>query len=85
MNATIWHNPHCSKSRAALRLLREAGADVTVVEYRKTPPSVAELRPLYARAGLTPREGLRAGEPGAAHLAGVDDAAPLKRWWSTRR
>ena len=34
MRATIWHNPRCSKSRAALAILEEApGVDVEVVEY----------------------------------------------------
>ena len=32
MKATIYHNPRCSKSREALALLNDAGAEVTVVE-----------------------------------------------------
>ncbi len=59
MTATIWHNPRCSKSRQALALLTEAGVDVTIVEYLKTPPTRDELRRLYARAELAPREALR--------------------------
>ena len=78
MNATIWHNPRCSKSREALALLHAVGAQVTVIEYLKTPPTVAELRRLYARAGMTPRDGLRGSEPGAAHLANADDATLLE-------
>lgn len=70
MKATIYHNPRCSKSREALAILTDAGADVTVVEYLKHPPSVATLRDLYARAGMTPREGLRAD----ARVAGDDEA-----------
>lgn len=62
MKATIWHNPECGTSRKTLEILREAGADITVVEYLKTPPSKEELKRLYARAGLTPSEGLRAKE-----------------------
>lgn len=71
MKATIWHNPRCSKSREALALLHAAGADVTIVEYLKAPPSRAELARLYARAGLAPRHGLRRDAPKAA----TDDAA----------
>jgi arsenate reductase (glutaredoxin) len=41
---------------------------VTVNEYLKTPPSRAELQRLYARAGISPRDGLRAKEPLAAEL-----------------
>ncbi len=63
MKATIWHHPRCSKSRAALALLHAAGADVTVIDYMKTPPGIGELARLYARAGLTPRQGLRGDAP----------------------
>lgn len=78
MNATIWHNPRCSKSREALRLLEEAGAAITVVEYLKTPPTVGELRRLYARAGMSVRDGLRTAEPDAKHLADADEARILE-------
>ena len=73
MKATIYHNPRCSKSREALALLQDAGADVTVIEYLKTPPSRAELARLYARAGMTPREGLRTAEDGAKALKAASD------------
>ncbi len=68
MKATIHHNPMCGTSRKTLDILRESGADVTVNEYLKTPPSRAELKRLYERAGITPREGLRAKEPLAEEL-----------------
>lgn len=68
MNATILHNPACGTSRKALALLYEAGADVTVIEYLKTPPTRAELQRLYASAGMSPRDGLRAKEPLATEL-----------------
>lgn len=59
MRATIWHNPKCSKSRAALALLADRGYDITVVEYLKAPPSRETLARLYAAAGMHPAEGLR--------------------------
>lgn len=68
MKATIWHNPKCSTSRKTLDLLKEAGAEVTVIEYLKTPPSRTELKRLYDRAGMTAREGLRTKEPSAKEL-----------------
>lgn len=68
MKATIYHNPNCGTSRKTLEILRESGADVTVVEYLKTPPSRDELRRLYDRAGIRPSEGLRAKEPLAQDL-----------------
>lgn len=62
MKATIYHNPFCGTSRKTLEILQSCGADVTVIEYLKSPPSKAELKRLYDRAGMAPREGLRAKE-----------------------
>ena len=55
MNATILHNPRCSKSRATLAPLHEAGATVTVVDYPADPPPVAELSRPLARLAV-PRQ-----------------------------
>ena len=69
MRAAIWHNPSCGTSRKTLEILRETpGIEVEVIEYMKTPPTRAKLSALYARAGITPREGLRAKEALAAEL-----------------
>jgi arsenate reductase len=68
MKATIYHNPACGTSRKTLDILKEAGAELKVVEYLKTPPSREELRRLYDRAGIKPSEGLRAKEPLAQDL-----------------
>lgn len=73
VKATIWHNPRCGTSRKTLALLEEAGADVTIIDYLKTPPTADTLARLYAVAGLSPRDGLRMKEAGAD---GLDDAAP---------
>ncbi|HYC94834.1 MAG TPA: glutaredoxin domain-containing protein, partial [Sphingomicrobium sp.] len=62
MKATIYHNPKCGTSRKTLEILNDAGADVTVIEYLKSPPGREELKRLYRRAGISPREGLRARE-----------------------
>ncbi len=74
MKATIWHNPKCGTSRKTLEILHSEGADVTVIEYLKQPPSRDELKRLYDRAGLSPREGLRAKEPLAGDLDLVEGA-----------
>ena len=68
MNVTIFHNPACGTSRKTLDILREKGDEPRVVEYLKTPPRRDELKRLYERAGISPREGLRAKEPLAAEL-----------------
>lgn len=68
MKATIYHNPMCGTSRKTLEILRDSGADVWIHEYLKQPPTRAELKRLYAKAGLSPRDGLRAKEPLAQEL-----------------
>ena len=68
MKATIYHNPMCGTSRKTLDILTQSGADVSIYEYMKAPPSREELARLYERAGLTPRQGLRAKEPLAEEL-----------------
>ena len=73
MKAIIYHNPNCGTSRKTLEILREAGADVTVIEYMKAPPSRDELKRIYEKAGIGPREGLRAKEQIAADLGLTSD------------
>ena len=68
MKATIYHNPMCGTSRKTLEILRDSGCDVWIQEYLKNPPSRDELKALYDRAGISPREGLRAKEPLASEL-----------------
>jgi arsenate reductase len=68
MNVTIYHNSLCGTSRKTLEILRESGAEPTVVEYLKAPPSRAELKRLYDRAGISPRDALRSKEPIAKEL-----------------
>ncbi len=68
MNVTIYHNPLCGTSRKTLEIIRETGSEPNVVEYLKAPPTRDELRQIYERAGISPREGLRAKEPIAAEL-----------------
>jgi len=68
MKATIYHNPMCGTSRKTLEILRDSGIDVWVREYLKQPPTRDELENLYKRAGISPRQGLRAKEPLASEL-----------------
>lgn len=62
MRITLYHNPRCSKSRAALALLREHGIEPEIVEYLKAPPDRDALRRLAEYTGLRPRELLRSKE-----------------------
>ena len=68
MNVTIYHNPLCGTSRKTLEIIRETGSEPNVVEYLKAPPTREELRQIYRRAGISPREGLRAKETIASEL-----------------
>lgn len=62
MKITLYHNPQCSKSRQTLNLLQEQGADVTIIEYLKTPLTVTELENVAQKLGLEPRQFMRHGE-----------------------
>ncbi len=72
---TIYHNPRCSKSREALRLLREQGCEPRIVRYLETPPRPVQLRILLTQLGCSPpRELLRKRE--APYLEqGLDNAS----------
>lgn len=69
---TIYHNPRCSKSRAALSLLLDRGLDPLVVEYLKTPPDADALTRILAMLGMRPRQLMRAKE---ANAVGLDNPA----------
>ena len=59
---TLYHNPHCSKSRGALELLEARGLAPTVVRYLETPPDAATLTTLLGKLGVGARQLLRSGE-----------------------
>jgi arsenate reductase len=72
MTVTIYHNPRCSKSRAALKLIEERGIEPAVVRYLDTPPDASTLDGLLRLLGLEPRELMRRKEPEYQAL-GLDD------------
>lgn len=59
MKASIWHNPSCGTSRKTLEILEQSGADLTVIEYLKTPYDRSKLEQLLRDAGLSPKDALR--------------------------
>lgn len=76
MNDTVlFHNPRCSKSRAALQLLRDRGVEPTLVPYLETLPTVEALRELVGILGVAPRQLLRTGEAEFADLGLGSEAA----------
>ncbi|MBY4892807.1 arsenate reductase (glutaredoxin) [Jannaschia sp. EhC01] len=77
MDLTLWHNPRCSKSRAALALLEDAGHAPGVRLYLQNPPTEAEIEDLLAKMDVAPRALMRRGEKlyKDLGLADADDAA----------
>jgi len=69
---TLYHNPRCSKSRAALALLRAKGTEPAVRLYLEEPPSIEELNLLLQQLDMNPRALLRKGEEAYATLQ-LDD------------
>lgn len=70
----LYHNPRCSKSRAALELLEARGLAPEVVLYLQTPPDAAQLRDLLGKLGIAPRQLLRSGEDDYKELNLADPA-----------
>jgi arsenate reductase len=82
MAITIFHNPACGTSRNVLAALRDGGHGPEVVEYLKAGWTEAQLKDLFGKMGVTPRQMLRtkgdlAGELGLTGPA-ASDAAILK-------
>lgn len=71
---TLYHNPRCSKSRAALALLEAAGVQPRVRLYLQDPPTLAELQTLVQALGTGARALLRSSETPYQAL-GLDDPA----------
>lgn len=59
---TIYHNPRCSNSREALRLLEESGETIEVIKYLENPPSKEELTQLIELLDIKPIELVRTKE-----------------------
>lgn len=75
---TIYHNPRCSKSRGACELINDvynpSNEPVEVVEYLRTPLSVAQLKELNRLLGCPVRDMVRESESVYGEL-GLADAS----------
>ena len=58
----IYHNPRCSKSRETLQLIKDAGAEVEVIEYLNAIPTAEELKMILMKLNLSPKDIIRKGE-----------------------
>lgn len=56
---TIYHNPACGTSRNTLALIRNSGAEPTVIHYLETPPTRETLEALIEAMGTGVRALLR--------------------------
>jgi arsenate reductase (glutaredoxin) len=77
---TLWHNPRCSKSRAAKQILDDRGVDYEVREYLTNAPSAAELDEVLTALGKEPWDIARMGEDVAKHLGLKDKPKDRKAW-----
>jgi arsenate reductase (glutaredoxin) len=81
-NVVIYHNPRCSKSRAALSLLKEQGESVREIRYLETPISPCELAALAKGMGLEPLQFMRTGEKVFTELGLTrEDSRPREEWF----
>ncbi len=68
MDAVIYHNSRCSKSRATLELLKKNKIEPTIIHYLETPPSRAELSHILVLLEKYPPQLIRFGESIAKEL-----------------
>tara|TARA_B110000444_G_C18680273_1_gene519368 strand:- start:477 stop:830 length:354 start_codon:yes stop_codon:yes gene_type:complete len=60
---TIFHNPRCSKSRAALQIVKKLGIEPIIIEYLKNPPTPEKIKLILNKLGVNPRDIMRTKEP----------------------
>jgi arsenate reductase len=76
-SVVIYHNPRCSTSRNALKLLRDNGIEPRIVDYLKSPPTRGQLADMIHDAGIDVRAAVRKREARYSELgldaAGDDD------------
>ena len=55
---TLYHNPRCSKSRAAADYLAQQNVETRIVRYLDTPPDISVLHEIFGKLGLTDVRGM---------------------------
>lgn len=55
---TLYHNPRCSKSRAAADYLAQQNVETRIVRYLDTPPDISVLREIFGKLGLADVRGM---------------------------
>ena len=75
---TIYHNPRCSKSRQALKLLEAQDVNISIRYYLKDGIDADEVVELSKKLGMHPCEFIRKGEPQYKSL-GTDEFS-IEEW-----
>jgi arsenate reductase (glutaredoxin) len=70
MDVRVYEKPTCTTCRKLATLLTERGVDFERVNYHVEPLTEDEIRTLLRKAGVGPREVLRAKEPEYKQLTG---------------
>ncbi len=78
----LWHNPRCSKSRAAKAILDERGVGYLERRYLEDPPDAATLDRVLTSLGKQPWDVTRMGEARAAELGLADRRHDRDEWLS---
>ena len=75
----IYHNPRCSKSREALKILEASDAEFEIVKYLDETPNENELTQLLKKLNISAKELMRTGEDiyKELNLKSVDDEKSL--------
>jgi len=72
---TIYHNPQCSTSRQALKIIQDRGITPTIVEYLKTPLSKDQLKALIAKMGVPVKDVVRWKQKDEVAAAGIGESS----------
>ena len=76
-NITIYHNPRCSKSRAAYSFLQEQNIGFNIIEYQKEVPSKADIKKILELLNLPIRNIIRTTDENFKQLnINVEDLDP---------
>jgi arsenate reductase len=70
---TMFHNPMCGTSRNTLALLHERGFQPEVIEYVKVGWRKDQLKDLFAKMGVRPRDVMRKRGSPAEELGLLDE------------
>lgn len=76
----LWHNPRCSKSRAAKEILDRNGATYVERRYLEDPPDAATLDRVLTALGKEPWDITRMGEDRAKELGLRDRPHDRGEW-----